>query len=79
MESAACSASAVPATSKGLTPSAPPPSSASSSHAPAWRESTSTPSAALSSAPSLATRFSPSRTGLTSSTSDSVRAASDRA
>ena len=35
MDSAACNASAVPATSKGLTPSAPPPSNASSSQAPA--------------------------------------------
>ena len=79
MESAAWSASAVPDTSKGLTPSAPPPASASSSHAPASRESTSTPSAVLSSGPSLATRLSPSRTGLTSSTSERVSAASERA
>ena len=37
-------ASAVPATSKGLMPSAPLPSSASSAQAPAWWDSTSTPS-----------------------------------
>ena len=42
--SAACSASAVPVTSKGFTPSAPSPPSSSSSHAPASRESTRTPS-----------------------------------
>ena len=41
----------------------------SSSHTPASRLRASTPSRSLSSAPSLATRLSPSRTGLTSSTS----------
>ena len=65
-----CSASAVPETSNGLTPSAPSPPSSSSSQAPASRESTTTPSLRLRSGPSLATRFSPSRTGLTNRTSD---------
>ena len=60
------STSAVPATSNGLTSSA---TSRSSSHTPASRLSASTPSCSLSIGPSLATRFSPSRTGLTSSTS----------
>ena len=49
----------------------------SSSHAPAWWLRTSTPSRSLTSGPSLATRLSPSRIGLTSRTSDRRRAATD--
>ena len=79
MVSAMWSASAVATTSKGFTPRAPCPSRSSSSQAPAWRESTRTPSAVLRSGPSLATRLSPSRTGLTSRTSQMARAASERA
>jgi hypothetical protein len=75
IESARWRVSAVPATSKGLTPNA---ASDSSSQAPASRERTSTPSAPLSSEPSLATRLRPSRTGLTSRTSEMVSAASER-
>ena len=60
------SASAVPLTSKGWTRRTAPSSSA---HAPASGLSSTRPSRSLTSAPSLATRFSPSRTGLTSSTS----------
>ena len=45
------------------------PTPPSSAYAPAFSESTSTPSRSLTSGPSLATRFSPSETGLTSSTS----------
>ncbi len=75
-DSAACSASAVCATSKGLTGCD---QSASSSAAPACRDSTRDRPRSDSTGPSLATRFIPSRSGLTSSTSASEYAARDRA
>src|SRR5262249_35764213 len=65
--SAPWSASAWPATSKGLTLTAQGPSS---SCAPAFSESTSTPSRVLTSGASFATRFNPSYTAFTSSTSN---------
>ena len=64
--SAACSASAVPDTSNGLTSNA---SSPNSSAAPASVESTTAQPFSDSTGISLATRFMPSRIGLTSSTS----------
>ena len=66
IDSAWCSASAVPDTSNGLTSSA---SSPNSSAAPASVDSTSAQPFSDSTGTSLATRFMPSRTGLTSSTS----------
>ena len=67
-ESARCSASATPSTLYGLTRSA----SSIVSAAPAMRESTSTPgSATWHATNSFATRFIPSRSGVTSATAAS--------
>ena len=70
--SAACIAAAVASTSNGLMESTFP---RNSSCAPAFSESTITPSVLLTSAPSFATRFRPSYTGLTRSTSKFLIAA----
>lgn len=66
----------MPTTSYGLTTTA---SSPSSSYAPASRDSTSAHPVSETTGTSFATRFIPSRTGLTSATSASRYAASDRA
>ena len=76
MTSAACSASAVALMSYGLTSSA---SDPSSSAAPASADSTTAQPWRDRIGASLATRFMPSLIGLTSSTSASTYAASDRA
>jgi trehalose 6-phosphate phosphatase len=75
MTSAWCRASAVSEMSYGLTSRA---SAASVAAAPASRESTSAQPRSESTGPSWATRFMPSLIGLTSSTSASAQAASDR-
>ena len=76
MHSASCIAVAVPLTSYGLTMSA---SSRNSSAAPASRDNTTATPSRESTGPSLATRFMPSRRGLTTSTSAICNAASERA
>jgi trehalose 6-phosphate phosphatase len=75
MSSAWCRASAVSEMSYGLTSRA---SAARVAAAPASRESTSAQPRSESTGPSWATRFMPSLIGLTSSTSASAQAASDR-
>lgn len=73
---ASCSAAAVADTSYGFTTTA---SLPSSSYAPASRDSTSAQPWSETTGTSLATRFMPSRIGLTSATSASRYAASERA